>query len=105
MLFLLAVFFYPLFVVVPACATAPALIMVGAFMMMGLDQLDFSDWTEGFPAILAMFMMPLGYSISVGIEFAVVSYVVLKLLTGRAKEVSWLMGIMAVAFILNRCFM
>ncbi|MGN1149831.1 MAG: NCS2 family permease [Sutterella sp.] len=104
-LFLLAVFFYPLFVVVPACATAPALIMVGAFMMMGLDQLDFSDWTEGFPAILAMFMMPLGYSISVGIEFAVVSYVVLKLLTGRAKEVSWLMGIMAVAFILNRCFM
>ena len=104
-LFLLAVFFYPLFVVVPACATAPALIMVGAFMMMGLDQLDFSDWTEGFPAVLAMFMMPLGYSISVGIEFAVVSYVVLKLLTGRAKEVSWLMGIMAVAFILNRCFM
>ena len=104
-LFLLAVFFYPLFVVVPACATAPALIMVGAFMMMGLDQLDFSDWTEGFPAILAMFMMPLGYSISVGIEFAVVSYVVLKLLTGRSKEVSWLMGIMAVAFILNRCFM
>ena len=104
-LFLLAVFFYPLFVVVPACATAPALIMVGAFMMMGLDQLDFSDWTEGFPAILAMFMMPLGYSISVGIEFAVVSYVVLKLLTGRAKEVSWLMGITAVAFILNRCFM
>ncbi|MDY4162453.1 MAG: NCS2 family permease [Sutterella sp.] len=104
-LFLLAVFFYPLFVVVPACATAPALIMVGAFMMMGLDQLDFSDWTEGFPAILAMFMMPLGYSISVGIEFAVVSYVVLKLLTGRAREVSWLMGIMAAAFILNRCFM
>lgn len=104
-LFLLAVFFYPLFVVVPACATAPALIMVGAFMMMGLDQLDFSDWTEGFPAVLAMFMMPLGYSISVGIEFAVVSYVVLKLLTGRAREVSWLMGIMAAAFILNRCFM
>ena len=104
-LFLRAVSLSPLFVVVPACATAPALIMVGAFMMMGLDQLDFSDWTEGFPAILAMFMMPLGYSISVGIEFAVVSYVVLKLLTGRAKEVSWLMGIMAVAFILNRCFM
>ena len=104
-LFLLAVFFYPLFVVVPACATAPALIMVGAFMMMGLDQLDFSDWTEGFPAVLAMFMMPLGYSISVGIEFAVVSYVILKLLTGRAREVSWLMGIMAAAFILNRCFM
>ena len=104
-LFLAAVFFYPLFVVVPSCATAPALVMVGGFMMMGLNKINFDDWTECFPAILPIFIMPLTSSISVGIEFAVVFYVGIKLLTGRHKDVSWLMALLAVAFILNRMFL
>ncbi|MDY6011006.1 MAG: hypothetical protein SPJ12_07680 [Duodenibacillus sp.] len=104
-LFLAAVFFYPILAIVPACATAPALIMVGIFMMLGLQKLDYKDWTELFPSFLAVFMMPLGYSIAVGIEFAVVSYVVIKAISGRFREVSWVMTILAVAFVLNRFFM
>lgn len=104
-LFLAAVFFYPILAIVPACATAPALIMVGIFMMLGLQKLDYKDWTELFPSFLAVFMMPLGYSIAVGIEFAVVSYVVIKAISGRFREVSWVMTILAFAFVLNRFFM
>ena len=104
-LFLLAIFFNPIFMIVPGCATAPALIMVGAFMLMGLAKMKFSDWTESFPAILALFMMPFAYSISVGIEFGIVSYVALKLVSGRAKEINWLMYVLAALFILNRLCM
>ena len=104
-LFLLATFFSPLIAIVPACATAPALIMVGGYMMMGFKDMDFSDWTEFFPAIIAFFIMPFAYSIAAGIEFGIVSYVALKLLMGRGKEVNWLLYVLAVLFILNRAFM
>ena len=104
-LFLLATFFSPLISIVPACATAPALIMVGGYMMMGFKDMDFSDWTEFFPAIIAFFMMPFAYSIAAGIEFGIVSYVALKLLMGRGKEVNWLLYVLAVLFILNRALL
>jgi len=98
-LFLLATFLNPLIMIVPACATAPALIMVGIFMVMGAGQMDFSDWTEFAPAIIAMFMMPFAYSISTGIEFGVVSYVLLKVFTGKAKDISWVMYLLSALFI------
>ncbi len=104
-LFLLAMFFNPIISIVPACATAPALIMVGGYMMMGFKEMEFTDWTEFFPALIAFFMMPFAYSIAAGIEFGVLSYVALKVLMGRGKEVNWLLYGLAVLFILNRAFM
>ena len=103
-LFLLATFFSPLVSIVPACATAPALILVGIYMMMGLKELKTDDWTEFAPAMLAFFMMPLSYSISVGIEAGIVSYVVLKLITGKAKDVNPVMIGMALLFVVARVF-
>ena len=100
-LFLLATFLNPIVSMVPGCATAPALIMVGIFMVMGLERMDFSDWTDFVPAILAMVMMPFAYSISTGIEFGICSFVFLKLFTGKAKEISWIMYVLTALFIIN----
>ncbi len=105
LLFLLAVFFSPLVGIVPPYATAPALIVVGVYMMAGLRDLGYDDWTELVPAMLAFFMMPLAYSIATGIEFGIVSYVVLKVLTGKTKDVSWVMYGLAILFVLKEaCF-
>lgn len=104
-LFLLAMFFSPLIAVVPSAATAPALIMVGGYMMMSFKDMRFDDWTEFFPAMLAFFMMPFAYSIAVGIEFGIISYVVLKLVTGKSKDVHWIMYVLTVLFILNLAFL
>lgn len=101
-LFLLATFFSPLVSIVPACATSPALILVGMYMMMGLKELKMDDWTEIAPAMLAFFMMPFSYSIAVGIEAGIVSFVVLKLLTGKARELNVVMICLAVLFIAAR---
>lgn len=95
-LFLAAMFFTPIVGIVPAYATAPALVIVGVYMMMSLRDLNFDDWTELAPSILGFIMMPLAYNISVGIEFAIVSYVLIKILSGRMKDVSWLMAVLAV---------
>ncbi len=99
LLFAGAIFFTPLVGMVPAYATAPALIIVGIYMMVSLRDLNYDDWTEFIPSLLGFFMMPLAYSIAVGIEFAIISYVVVKLLTGKAKDVSFLMILLAVVFI------
>lgn len=104
-LFLLAMFFNPLISIVPTCATAPALIMVGCYMMMGFQDLVFDDWTEFFPALLAFFIMPFAYSIATGIEFGIVSYVILKIVTGKSKDIHWIMYVLALLFILNRAFL
>ena len=104
-LFVLAIFFSPIISIVPACATAPALIFVGVYMMMCIRDINFDDWTELLPAIMAVFMMPFTYSISTGIVFAVISYVALKLFSGRAKEVSVVMWILAVIFLAKELFM
>ena len=99
LLFVGAIFFTPLVKMVPGYATAPALIIVGIYMMMSLRDLNYDDLTELIPSLLGFFMMPLAYSIAVGIEFAIVSYVIIKILTGKFKDVSFLMIVLAVLFI------
>jgi adenine/guanine/hypoxanthine permease len=86
-LFFLALFLSPLFLLVPAAATAPALILVGVFMMSPVRDIEFGKITEALPAFLTMVMMPLAYSIAEGIVFGLVSYVLIKLLSGKGKEV------------------
>ncbi len=99
LLFLAAIFLSPLAGIVPNEATAPALILVG-FLMAGLIKgIDFDDMEEGFPALLAMIMMPLTYSITVGIGAGFVMYSLIKLVKGKAREVHWLMWIVTIAFL------
>ena len=104
LLFVGAMFFAPFVNMVPGYATAPALIIVGIYMMMSLRDLNFEDFTELVPALLGFFMMPFAYSISVGIEFAIVSYVVIKIFTGKFKDISFLMVLLAAAFIAKEIF-
>ena len=101
MLFLAATVFSPIFTAVPALATAPVLILVGLFMMSPIAKINFDDFTEGIPAFLTIILMPLTYSIAEGLIFGVISYVVLKSISGKAKEVHPMMYIIAVLFILK----
>lgn len=100
-LFAVALFFAPLVGLVPAYATAPALILVGALMIMEVRAIDFDDLTEGIPAFLTIVMMPLTFSIANGFAFGFISYAFLKLLAGRAKEVHYIVWLVALAFIAN----
>ena len=101
LLFLVALFFSPLFLVIPAAATAPALVLVGFFMLSPAKDLDLSDPTEAIPAFLTMAMIPLSYSIAEGLVYGVLSYVILKVATGRARQVSLLVWIVAALFLLK----
>ncbi len=103
-LFLLALVLAPLFGMIPGAATAPALILVGLFMMSPIKEIDLDDFTEAIPAFLTIVMMPFAYSIAEGIVFGMVSYVVLKTLTGKSKDVSVIMYILAVLFVLKEIF-
>jgi adenine/guanine/hypoxanthine permease len=96
--FALALFFAPLFLMIPQAATAPVLILVGLFMATPIKEINFSNYTEAIPAFLTFVTMPLTYSIADGIAFGVISYVLLKVLTGRYKQVSLLMVLLAVLF-------
>jgi AGZA family xanthine/uracil permease-like MFS transporter len=98
-LFLCAIFFNPIISIVPSCATAPALIFVGIYMMMSVTKIDFGDWTELLPSVMAIFMMPFAYSIASGIEFGVITYAAVKLISGKAKDVSMIIWVLAVVFI------
>ncbi len=100
-LFLLALFFAPVIGMVPAYATAPALIIVGVYMFKNIKQIQFDDFTEGIPAFLTIILMPLSFSISIGLSFGFISYVLLKSATGKFKDVSVLMWIIAALSILN----
>ncbi|MDN5322813.1 MAG: adenine/guanine/hypoxanthine permease [Clostridia bacterium] len=100
-LFLLALFFSPLVGIIPSAATAPILIIVGIFMMEPVTKINFSDYLEAIPAFFAMFMMPLAFSIAEGIVFGVISYTVLRALTGRQKEISVTMWILTALFIIR----
>ena len=104
LLFLAAMFFTPLIGMVPSYATAPALILVGVYMMGSLKDMNYDDWTEFIPSLLGFFMMPFAYSIATGIEFAVISYVALKYLTGKFKDVHILMTVLAILFIAKEIF-
>jgi AGZA family xanthine/uracil permease-like MFS transporter len=100
-MFFIALFLSPLFIMIPPPATAPSLILVGLMMMEPIKEIDLIDYTEAIPAFFAIIMMPLTYSISDGIVFGLVSYVFLKVLTGKAKEVSIPTFIVAAIFILK----
>jgi AGZA family xanthine/uracil permease-like MFS transporter len=98
-LFFLSLFFRPLIGIVPAAATAPALIIVGTMMMTNITKLDWDDFTEILPAFVAMIAMPLTYSISNGIALGFIVYPVIKLFTGKGKDVHWLVYLLGVVFI------
>lgn len=100
-LFLIALFFAPLVQLVPGFATAPALILVGALMMAEVVHVRFDDITETLPAFLTIIMMPLTYSIANGFAFGFISYVLLKVLAGRFREVNWVMGLIGIVFMVN----
>lgn len=99
--FFLSIFFYPLITIIPAQATAAALVMVGLFMIDSIVDIDFGDFTESFPAFMTIIMMPFAYSIAEGIAFGMISYASVKLLTGKGKEVSPLVYVLALVFLLR----
>jgi len=106
LLFLLSTLFAPLFTTIPSFATAPALIFVGFLMFSSVTKIDLEgDLTDAIPAYIAIIAMPLCYSISEGISLGIISYVILKLCTGKAKKVNWLMYVLAVLFILKYIFL
>ena len=106
-LFLLALIFSPLFLTIPSFATAPALIIVGFYMMGAVVKINFDDMAEAIPAFLCIIAMPLAYSISEGIAIGVISWTLLNLLTGKAKDkkISVLMYVLTVLFILKYIFL
>ena len=100
-LFLAALFLSPLFLTIPSFATAPALIVVGFLMMQQIKDIDWTDMTDAIPCFICITMMGFAYSISDGIAFGIISYVVLHLLTKRTEDMSVLMYILAVVFVLK----
>ncbi len=104
-MFGLSLILAPLFGMVPGEATAPALILVGLFMMSPIKEIDLDDYTEAIPAFLTIVMMPFAYSIAEGIVFGMVSYVLLKLVAGKAKDISPIMYVLALLFIAKTIFM
>lgn len=104
-MFILALFFAPLFTIIPSAATAPALVIVGLFMMSPIKNINLDDFTEAIPAFLTIAMMPFAYSIAEGIVAGMITYTVLKAITGRTKEVSATMWVLSLLFVLRIIFM
>lgn len=100
-LFLISLMFAPLIGLVPGFATAPPLILVGALMMSEVGKINFKDFTDGLPAFLTIIMMPLTSSIANGFAFGFISYSFIKTLGGKAREVSIIMWLVSIAFIIN----
>jgi len=101
-LFLLALLFIPVVRIVPEYATAPALIMVGLFMMKEVKKIDFANIEEAFPAFIIMVMIALSYSISTGLAFGFVSYTVIKLVSGKARDIKpamWIIALLCLLFL------
>lgn len=104
-LFLLALVFTPIVGIVPAQATAPALIIVGAYMLRNATALDYDDMSETIPAFLTMITMPLSFSIATGLAFGFISYPIIKVLSGRAREVSAITWVLAALFLARFIFL
>ncbi|MBS9768328.1 MAG: NCS2 family permease [Flavobacteriaceae bacterium] len=100
-LFAVALFFAPIFLMIPESALSPVLVIVGLFMMSPVKKIDLDDFTEAIPAFLTIILMPLTYSIAEGIIFGLLSYVLLKICTGKFKSLSILMYILALLFIIK----
>ena len=101
-LFLLALVFVPIVGIVPEYATAPALIMVGLFMMKEVKRIDFMNLEEAFPAFIIIVMIALSYSISTGLAFGFISFVLIKTVSGKGKEVKpamWIVAILSILFL------
>jgi AGZA family xanthine/uracil permease-like MFS transporter len=110
-LFLLAMFFSPLFMAIPSCATAPALIIVGFFMIGNVVKIDFEDFTEGVPAFLTIALMPLTYSIGDGLSIGILSYGVINFMSNllekdksKKKKVSWIIYVLTILFIIRLAY-
>jgi len=102
LLFLLALFFVPIVGIVPGYAAAPALIMVGLFMMKEVKKIDFTNLGEAFPAFIIMVMIALSYSISTGLAFGFISFVLIKTVSGKARDVKltmWIIAILSLIFL------
>lgn len=102
--FVVALFFSPLFLSIPAAATAPVLIIVGLMMLEPIRKIDFSDFSESIPAFICIIMMPMAYSISDGILLGVISYFLINLVCGNFKKLTPTMCILAVLFMLKYLF-
>jgi len=101
-LFLMALLFVPIVAIVPLYATAPALIMVGLFMMKEVKKIDFTGMDRAFPAFIIMVMIALSYSISTGLAFGFVSFALIKLVSGKARDVKpamWIIAILSILFL------
>ncbi len=101
-LFLIALLFVPIVAIVPLYATAPALIMVGLFMMKEVKRIDFTNLEEAFPAFIIMVMIALSYSISTGLAFGFISFTLIKLVSGKPKDIKpamWVIAVMSILFL------
>lgn len=101
LLFLLAILFIPVFAIVPKYATAPALLMVGFFMMSNIQKIDFSDLEIGFPSFIIILMIALSYSISTGLAFGFISYSLVKVFRGKISEIKpalWVINLLCILF-------
>lgn len=103
-LFLIALFLSPLFALVPSAATSPSLILVGFLMMRSIMDIDFTDFSEGIPAFITIIVMPFSYSISTGISFGIISYVLCKTVSKKTKEIPLITWILAALFLFNIVF-
>lgn len=102
--FAIALFFSPLFLSIPAAATAPALVIVGLLMLEPIRNIPFEDFSESIPAFVCIIMMPLTYSISNGILLGMITYVLMNLICGKFRKLTPVMYILAVLFILKFIF-
>lgn len=100
-LFFIMLIFAPIINFIPNAATAPILILVGALMLVEIKHISFDDFTDVIPVFLTIILMPLTYSIAEGLAFGFVSYTILKLLTGKGKQLHWIMYLVSIAFIIN----
>jgi AGZA family xanthine/uracil permease-like MFS transporter len=104
-LFLLAMFCSPLATAIPACATAPALILVGVLMSQSLAQVKWKDFSEALPAFITMLATPLAFSIATGLSLGLISYTVVKLAAGKFEEINTLVWVLTVLFILRYVYL
>ena len=102
--FAISLFFSPLFLAIPAAATAPVLVIVGLFMMVPIKNIPFEDYAESIPAFITIITMPMAYSISDGILLGMISYLALNLLCGNIKRITPTMAILAILFVLKYIF-
>ena len=103
--FLLALVLAPLATLIPNAATAPALIIVGLLMVSAIKEIDFDDFTEGLPAFMCIIMMPFTYSIANGVAAGIIFYTLLKVLTGKAKNVHWMMYLLFALVVIRYVFL